>query len=360
MDLKYNCIHDQLSKPLQIINNKDSEQVLKQTIETLEEYGKYSYDLIQNNKLNKDLTKEEETLHKNKNICDECKCEFNKKNKKCIHHDHITGKYISTLCNKCNLKFQYKMFLPVYVHNLKNYDGHFIVNAMSKYGYQENNNNIISAIPNNEERYISFSKKVKVDSVKAELPSEKQQWHMDNKTKLGLKLLDSKKFDKKDKDVLFEIRFLDTFAFMGTSLSNLVDNLKKNVTDINELREIYKNTSDYFKDDEEFKLMIQKGIYPYDFIDNYNKMYTTILPSQDKFYSKLDNSKCDDKDYKTAQIVWDKFKCNKFLDYHNIYLKSDVLLLADVWQNFRNTCYKIYGLDTSYYYTAPGLSGTPS
>ena len=75
------------------------------------------------------------------------------------------------------------MFQPVYVHNLKNYDGHLIVNAMSKYGYQENNNNIISAIPNNEERYISFSKKVKVGSVKAELQSEKQQWHMDSKTK---------------------------------------------------------------------------------------------------------------------------------------------------------------------------------
>ena len=134
---------------------------------------------------------------------------------------------------------------------------------------------------------------------------------------------------------------------MGTSLSNLVDNLKKNIDNITELRKIYKNTSDYFKNDNEFKLMITKGIYPYDFIDDYTKFYTTILPSQDKFYSQLNDSKCDDKDYKIAQTVWEQFKCNKFLDYHNIYLKSDILLLSDVWENFKKTCYKIYGLDTS-------------
>jgi len=97
--IKYNCIHDKLSKPLKIINNKDSEQVLKQTIETLEEYAKYSYEFIQHNKLNKGLTNEEEKFHINKNKCDECRCEFNNKNKKCIHHDHINGKYILTLCN---------------------------------------------------------------------------------------------------------------------------------------------------------------------------------------------------------------------------------------------------------------------
>jgi len=81
--------------------------------------------------------------------------------------------------------------------------------------------------------------------------------------------------------------------------------------------------------------MIQKGICPNDFIDNYNKMYNTILPSQYKFHSKLGNLKCDDK---TVQIVWNKFKCNIFLDYHNIYMKSNVLLLSDVWENFRKTC----------------------
>ena len=321
--IKFNCINDNLSKPIKIINNRNSEEVLKETIETLEEYAKYSYDIIKNEKLKNKSSKKEKLSNKNKN------------------------------------------FLPVYIHNLKNYDGHFIMNSISKYGYKSKDE-IITAIPNNEERYISFSKKIKVGEYKDK--------------------------DGEIKPILFEIRFLDTFAFMASSLSNLVDNLhpqakqieelvknfnetydkqidKNNYIDIHlktlnkihddnmlKLRKIYKNTSNYFKDDNEFKLMITKGVYPYDFIDNYNKMYTTVLPSKDKFYSQLNDSECDDKDYKIAKTVWEQFKCNKFLDYHNIYLKSDVLLLSDIWENFRKTCYKIYELDTSYYYTAPGLS----
>ena len=135
--IKYNCIHEDLSKPIKIINNREPEKVLEETINVLEDYAKYSYDIIQNNKMNKILSKEEEITHTSKLMCDECNSSFSKNNKKCIHHDHITGKYISSICNKCNLKFQYKKFLPVYVHNLKNYDGHFIVNAMSKYGYKK-------------------------------------------------------------------------------------------------------------------------------------------------------------------------------------------------------------------------------
>ena len=145
---------------------------------------------------------------------------------------------------------------------------------------------------------------------------------------------------------------------MAESLSNLVENLKKGFeTDVPKLREIFKNTSDHFKQDDEFLLMIKKGIYPYDYVDSYKKLYTTFkLPSKELFYSKLNESDISDDDYDNAKIVWDTFKCEKFLDYHNIYLKSDVLLLSDVWNNFKNVCYKIYGLDVSYYYTAPGLS----
>jgi hypothetical protein len=102
--------------------------------------------------------------------------------------------------------------------------------------------------------------------------------------------------------------------------------------------------------------MISKGIYPYDYIDTYDKLYETKLPSIDKFYSKFSNTHCDKKDYEIAVKVWNLFNCQNLLDYHNIYLKGDVLLLADIWENFKNVCYQIYGLDASYYYTAPSLS----
>ena len=54
--------------------------------------------------------------------------------------------------------------------------------------------------------------------------------------------------------------------------------------------------------------------------------------------------------------MWNTFNCKTLLDYHNLYLATDVLLLADIWSNFRKVCLKIYNLDVSYYYTSPGLS----
>jgi len=354
--IKFNCIHNQFSKPIKILINSDPEKLLEDMMIYLENLSKESYDLIQSNKLNKKLTNEQLQAHKNKQWCDECKVEFsNEKNKKCCHHDHISGEYISTLCNKCNLKYKYKNFLPIYIHNLKNYDGHFIINALSKYGYKNDNIDLISAIPNNEERYISFSKKIRVDTLKPVSLTEKQQCA--NNTILGQKLMNMKKFSSESKDVMFEIRFLDSFAFMSESLSNLADNLKNSCNnDINELRKIFKNTSEEFQNDTDFKYMISKGIYPYEFIDSYDKLNYNKLPKKKHFYSKLNDSDISDGDYTTAQKVWNHFNCKTMMDYHNIYLKSDVLLLSDIWENFRNTCYKIYGLDSSYYYTAPGLS----
>ena len=102
--------------------------------------------------------------------------------------------------------------------------------------------------------------------------------------------------------------------------------------------------------------MIQKGVYPYDHIDSYHKIYVDKLPSQLDFYGVLSSVECSDENYEKAQIELNTFICETFLDYHNIYLISDVLLLADIWYNFRNVCYKIYGLDCCYYYTAPSLS----
>ena len=241
---------------------------------------------------------------------------------------HIpTGEFINTLCNTCNLKYQYKKFLPVYIHNLKGYDGHFIVNALNTYGYKEYN--VISCIPSTEEKYISFSKKIKVDTYV---------------------------YKGKKIDVYFEIRFVDTLAFLPASISTLTDNLKKDCTTTKQLRKVFKNVSKQFTSDEKFKLMISKGAYPYEYVDNYNKLYDAQLPPQKAFYSSLNNSSCSDDDYKRALNVWTIFECKTLLDYHNLYLATDVLLLADIWSNFRKVCLKIYNLDVSYYYTSPGLS----
>ena len=165
-------------------------------------------------------------------------------------------------------------------------------------------------------------------------------------------------FTIKDKviDIMFEIRFIDSFGFMNTSLDSLAKNINKDCKNISDRRKAFRNLSKQYPNDLHFELMTKKGIYPYDYIDSYDKFSDTELPSIQQFYNALTDSHCTEKDYKQAKLVWKAFDCKTFLDYHNLYLTVDVLLLADIWETFRATCYKIYGLDADYYYTAPGLS----
>ena len=79
------------------------------------------------------ITNEQEKIHEKLTVCSDCNCKFTDENNKVHHHDHINGQYISTICNNCNLKYKYKYFLPVYIHNCKGYDSHFLINSLNKY-----------------------------------------------------------------------------------------------------------------------------------------------------------------------------------------------------------------------------------
>ena len=102
--------------------------------------------------------------------------------------------------------------------------------------------------------------------------------------------------------------------------------------------------------------ILRKGVYPYEYIDSQERFDETQLPPIEKFYSSLTDESITQKDYEHAQTVWKTFKCKTLGDYHDLYLKTDVLLLADVFQKFRETCMNNYKLDPLHYYTAPGLS----
>ena len=145
----------------------------------------------------------------------------------------------------------------------------------------------------------------------------------------------------------FEIRFIDSFKFLQASLSDLVENLQS--SDFKNLnKEIKSNSS----------LLTRKGVYPYDYVKSINKLKETKLPSKEAFYSKLYDEEISDEDYHHAIKVWNTFNCQTLQDYiyHDLYLTTDVLLLADVFENFRKTCLKHYKLDPCHYYTAPGLA----
>ena len=97
-------------------------------------------------------------------------------------------------------------------------------------------------------------------------------------------------------------------------------------------------------------------MFPYDWFDGFDKLQVSSLPPKDEFYSILYDTDISDDDYQHAGNVWETFGMRSFRDYHDLYLKTDVILLADVFENFRGVCMKNYGLDPAWHYTAPGLA----
>ena len=231
-------------------------------------------------------------------------------------HCHYTGCYRGAAHNSCNLKYRKPESVPVFFHNLTGYDSHLFIKKLGS----SNKKETIECIPNNEEKYITFTKTIITGQYT------------------------NKKGESKNKT--FNIVFKDSLKFMLSSLGALVNNLPKNG---------FKNISKYYTP-EEVELIKQKGFYPYEYMDVIEKFNDTKLPPREVFYSKLSGKGISEKDYKHACNVWNTFKMKTFKDYHKLYNETDVLLLADVFENFRNLCLKIYGLDPVYYYIAPGLA----
>ena len=224
-------------------------------------------------------------------------------------HDHLTGKFRGAAHSQCNLQYQQPKFVPVIFHNLSGYDSHLFIKPLGQ------SKGSINCIPNSEKKYISFSKTILLDGVE------------DNY-----------------KDVL-EVRYINSFKFMASSIDSLSNNLS---------REQFMEVNNVFVGDTD--LLIRKGVYPYDYMDNFERFNKTVLPPMNEFYSRLNDSNADPKDYEHAQKVWQHFDIKNMGEYHELYLKTDVILLADIFENFRDVCIKNYKLDPAWYYTSPGLS----
>ncbi|KYM98774.1 hypothetical protein ALC62_10502, partial [Cyphomyrmex costatus] len=107
---------------------------------------------------------------------------------------------------------------------------------------------------------------------------------------------------------------------------------------------------------EEFYFLTRKGVFPYEYVNNYDKLDETSLPPREAFYSSLTDEDVSVDNYQHAIEVWQRFRINTLGEYSDLYLKTDVLLLADVFENFRDTCMEAYKLDPAYYYTLPGYT----
>ena len=109
-------------------------------------------------------------------------------------------------------------------------------------------------------------------------------------------------------------------------------------------------------DINQFILLLRRRVYPYEYMDNWEIINERSLPDEKAFYSKLNLEDITDKDYAHAQKVFEEFKLKNLGDYHDLYVQSDTLLLADVFENFRNKCIEIYELDPAHFLSAPGLA----
>ena len=102
------------------------------------------------------------------------------------------------------------------------------------------------------------------------------------------------------------------------------------------------------KDVNKFILLLRKGVYSYEYMDNWKRFDEITLPDKKAFYSNLNMEDITDVDYRHAKKVFKEFKMNNLGDYHDRYVITDVLLLADVFEGFRSMCIKEYELDTAH------------
>ena len=195
-----------------------------------------------------------------------------------IYLNHYTGKYRGAACCSCNSKMKKPKFIPVIFHNLQNYDSHLFIKNL---GVSEGE---IDCIPNTEEKYISFTKEIIVGKFESEkIITEKQ---LQSKCKENIieceelpstsETSENPKYKIKELiNVKKQIRFIDSFKFMQSSLGNLVKNLDKN--ELNILKKFYKN-------EEERELLTRKGVFPYDWFDSIEKLNKEKLPDIKEFY----------------------------------------------------------------------------
>ncbi|XP_065204586.1 uncharacterized protein LOC135834592 [Planococcus citri] len=245
------------------------------------------------------------------------KLDDEEKNKKKVQdHDHITGEYRGAAHSLCNLNYNVPSFIPVLFHNFSGYDSHLLVKEFA--GTTDN----LKLIPNNEESYISFSKVVKFQHYSG-------------------------------KEGKIELRFLDSYKFLSEPLSKLAKNLE--MCHFKNLKKWFDNTVPP-GNDSLFNLLTEKLAYPYDYMDSLEKYDEEELPSRGNFYNSLNDEHVDEQEFLRAQKIWEHFNIKNLKEFTMLYNKIDVLLLADVIENFRKTALEIYKLDPLWYYTTPGFA----
>ena len=308
------CVHSTFAygdvpDPLKMYRGKDC---VEKFVEYIEEEVKRLYETFPRQPMTR-LTDVQKREHEAAEKCHICLKEFNDpRNRKVRDHCHYTGLYRGAAHNNCNLKYLIPDYIPIVFHNLSGYDDHLFIKEL---GRRFNKNDIgVTAV--NKERYISFNVKTNVKLA-------------------GVKYKDGTQVHKN-----IQLRFIDNCRFMASSLDKLASNLcstvgiqcdkrKGNVELINisgdyiaslgcercrskktkdldkeELKKDFNHTSRFWGCDGKFRLMMRKGVYPYEYMDDWEKFEEAGLPPKDSFYSRLNIKGISDQEYEHEQQVW--------------------------------------------------------
>ena len=165
------------------------------------------------------------------------------------------------------MKYQIPDHIPIVFHNLRGYDAHFFIKELGR----RFNKNDVGVIAENKEKYISFNIEIK------------------------LKLAGVRNEDGIEECKNIQLRLIDSCRFMASSLDKLASNLDDDQC---------KNLKEFYREEEVFRLMRRKGLYPYEYMDGWKKFEETSLPPKDAFYSRLSMKGISDQDYEHAQQVW--------------------------------------------------------
>ena len=297
-------ITDELAVPIQVYRGRDAADVAIDLLLQERDRIRKIYDRVFEDPVRYNKTRESESHYHQQQSCHICGNIIGIGDDKVLDHCHFTGAYRGPAHKPCNLNYKMTGVIPVVFHNLKGYDSHIIMQAIGKVKER------MRCIPQTDENYISFS--------------------------IGWKW--------------GSLRFIDSYQFVKESLTTLVRNLCQDG------KHKFRNLHNYFEDDNLVDLLLRKQVYPYEYMDCETRFEESNLPPIESFYSSLNNSTISQEDYDHACNVWTTFDIKNLGEYTDLYVKADVLQLADWFENFRETCMTYYHLDPAHFYTSPGLA----
>ena len=294
-------------------SNKDPAKLSKEFINEMNRlhedmmfcYNAYSYDI--------DMTPKTEKAFKKARSCHICNRFINKKsgNYAVRDHNHFKQKdnFRGAAHLVCNLNYWQRMKQATVIFHCAQYDANLFILDLIK----DTDEKHLKIIPQNLEKFKSFQTR--------------------------------------------EFIFIDSFQFLTTSLATLVDNLRADGPhNFKMLKQVFPGT--YLEDGKhrpKCELLMEKGVYCYDYCSSFDVFSETCLPPIEAFYNKMTEEHLSEEDYARAVKTFDIMECKTLHDYMALYVLTDTLLLCDVFESFRDLCLEYYKLDPCHYVSLPGF-----